>query len=294
MKTNEVILQMHPLSCHLALLLRRAPPGSLGSVAGWGLWGERWLSLDVSPRAFFWFDQGLKPGNSFCFPVLLDDSFCFLSLFFFTTGRLERRWLTSKFCWTCQLIDLCVLFFKLWISFELCVHLTWHNCIWYLFHQSKHKAIVHLSSFPTWSHSTHRRIQAWGPTPPTPSSGGGPAPPSSCRARSAPRRAAHAHAHLHVQPGCHPVEAGEAGWGGAEGLCGGRWPYRTFHQGPIFVCPRPEAWIFSCQFPNIAGLPFLGVIHRWDLHPHFIVVIGKMNTWQNCQIFPVNSCKWGL
>ena len=62
-----------------------------------------------------------------------------------------------------------------------------------------------------------------------------------------------------------------------------------FHQGHIFVWPRPEAWIFSCQFPNIAGLPFLGVIHRWDPHPHF--VIGKMNTWQNCQIFPVNSCK---
>ena len=42
-------------------------------------------------KGIFWFDQGLKPGDSFCFPVLLDDSFCFLSLDFFTTGRLERR-----------------------------------------------------------------------------------------------------------------------------------------------------------------------------------------------------------
>ena len=41
--------------------------------------------------------------------------------------------------------------------------------------------------------------------------GGGPAPPSSCRARSAPRHESPGHAHLHAQPGCPPVEAGEAG-----------------------------------------------------------------------------------
>ena len=82
------------------------------------------------------------------------------------------------------------------------------------FHQSKHKAIVHLSSFPTWSHSTHRRIQAWAPHhrrhhPKTP--GGGPAPPSSCRARSAPRHESPRHAHLHEQPCRAPEAAGEAG-----------------------------------------------------------------------------------
>ena len=41
--------------------------------------------------------------------------------------------------------------------------------------------------------------------------GGGPASPSSCRARSAPRHESPGHASVHEQPGCPPVEAGEAG-----------------------------------------------------------------------------------
>ena len=60
----------------------------------------------------------------------------------------------------------------------------------------------------------------------------------------------------------------------------------------FFLWPRPEAWILSFRFPNIGWIAVLGVIHCWDLHPHFIVVIGKMKIWQNCQIFRVNSCKW--
>ena len=299
MKTNEVILQMQPLSCHLALLLRRAPPGSLGSVAGWGLWGERWLSWTFHQGHFLVWPR-LEAWRFFLFPGIVGWFFLFSEFGFFTTGRLERRWLTSKFCWTCQLIESSTFAFYS-SSFEsalnyVCIlHGTIVFDIFFINPNTKplfiflpfpHGHIVLTGgSRPGAPH--HRRHH-----PKTP--GGGPAPPSSCRARSAPRCESSAHAQLHVQPGCHPVEAGEARRGGAEGLWGERWPYRTFHQGHIFVWPRPEAWIFSCQFPNIAGLPFLGVIHRWDLHPHFIVVIGKMNTWQNCQIFPVNSCKWGL
>ena len=64
-----------------------------------------------------------------------------------------------------------------------------------------------------------------------------------------------------------------------------------FTKGIFFLWPRPEAWILSFRFPNIGWIAFLGILHCWDLHPHFIVVIGKMKIWQNCQIFRVNSCK---
>ena len=56
----------------------------------------------------------------------------------------------------------------------------------------------------SWPGAPHHRCH-----PETP--GGGPAPPSSCRARSAPRCESSAHASVHEQPGCPPVEAGEAG-----------------------------------------------------------------------------------
>ena len=46
----------------------------------------------------------------------------------------------------CQLVELCVLFFKFWI---MCTF-TWYNCTWHLFHQSKLKAVAHLSSLSTW------------------------------------------------------------------------------------------------------------------------------------------------
>ena len=170
MKTNEVILQMHPLSCHLALLLRRAPPGSLGSVAGWGLWGERWLSWTFHQGHFLVWPR-LEAWRFFLFPGIVGWFFLFSEFGIFHNGKIGTKMTHIQILLNMSTHrPFCVLFFKLWISFELCVHLTWHNCIWHLFHQSKHKAIVHLSSFPTWSHSTHRRIQAWGPTPPTPSS----------------------------------------------------------------------------------------------------------------------------
>ena len=56
---------------------------------------------------------------------------------------------------------------------------------------------------------------------------------------------------------------------------GGDLPGGGFSGQFFFVWPRPEAWILSFRFPNIGWIAFLGVIHCWDLHPHFIVVIGK-------------------
>ena len=219
MKTNEVILQMHPLSCHLALLLRRAPPGSLGRMQV-EVFGVRGDFPGRFTKGIFWFDQGLKPGDSFCFPVLLDDSFCFLSLDFFTTGRLERRWLTSKFCWTCQLIDLFAFYsssFESAFNYVCILHGTIVFDIFFINPNTKplfiflpfpHGHIVLTGgSRPGAPH--HRRHH-----PKTP--GGGPVSPSSCRARSAPRHESPGHASVHEQPGCPPVEAGEAEWGWAE------------------------------------------------------------------------------
>ena len=64
----------------------------------------------------------------------------------FANGRLERRWRTSKLCWNVNSSNLCVWFFKFWI---MCAF-TWYNCTWHLFHQSKLKAVAHLSSLSTW------------------------------------------------------------------------------------------------------------------------------------------------
>ena len=210
----------------------------------------------------------------------------------FANGRLERRWRTSKLIMLkCQLVELYILFFKFWI---MCAF-TWYNCTWHLFHQSKLKAVACRCPpfFP------FHMVLAGGPRPgarlhrchpETP--GGGPAPPSSCRARSAPRCESPRDAQLHEQPCRASAAAGEARWGGPEVFGEERWPsWRTFFRGIFFVWPRPEAWILSFRFPNIGWIAFLGVIHCWDFHPHFIVVIGKMKIWQNCQIFRVNSCK---
>ena len=77
--------------------------------------------------------------------------------------------------------------------------------------ESKLKAVAHLPSLSTWYSQADPGLQAPHHRchPETP--GGGPAPPRSCRERSAPRCESSVHAQLHVQPGCHPVEAGEAG-----------------------------------------------------------------------------------
>ena len=65
---------------------------------------------------------------------------------------------------------------------------------------------------------------------------------------------------------------------------GGDLPGGSFSGAYFFVWPRPEAWILSFRFPNIGWIAFLGVIHCWDLHPHFIVVIGKMKIWQTAKL----------
>ena len=107
-----------------------------------------------------------------------------------------------------------------------------------------------LFTFLPSPHGTRRRIQAWGPNhgrhPETP--GRGPAPPSSCGARGATRGESPRDAHLHEQPRGAPGKAGEAGWGGADGLWGERWRSWTFHQGHFLFGQglRPE---FSFCFP---------------------------------------------
>ena len=90
MKTNEVILQMHPLSCHLALLLRRAPPGSLGSVAGWGLWGERWLSWTFHQGHFLVWPR-LEAWRFFLFPGIVGWFFLFSEFGFFHNGKIGTK-----------------------------------------------------------------------------------------------------------------------------------------------------------------------------------------------------------
>ena len=66
-------------------------------------------------------------------------------------------------------------------------------------------------------------------------------------------------------------QQGKLAEAGLRSLDGGRWPsWRMFFRGIFFVWPRPEAWIRSFRFPNIGWIAFLGVIHFWDFHPHFI------------------------
>ena len=65
----------------------------------------------------------------------------------FANWRLERRWLRSKFEMS---IHRPVCFILRTPNFELSVHFTWYNCTSHLFRQSKHKAVVHLSSLSTW------------------------------------------------------------------------------------------------------------------------------------------------
>ena len=80
-------------------------------------------------------------------------------------------------------------------------------------------------------------------------------------------------------------QQGKLAEAGLRSLDGERRPsWRRFFRGIFFVWPRPEAWILSFRFPNIGWIAFLGVIHCWDLHPHFIVVIGKMKIWQTAKL----------
>ena len=119
-------------------------------------------------KGIFWFDQGLKPGDSFCFPVLLDDSFCFLSLVF--SQREDWNEDDSHPNFVEHVNSSTFVFYS--SSFESALNYVCilHGTIVFDIFFINHKAHFHFSSFPTWSHSTHRRIQAWGPTPPTPSS----------------------------------------------------------------------------------------------------------------------------
>ena len=165
-------------------------------------------------KGIFWFDQGLKPGDYFCFPVLLDDSFCFLSLVFSqredwneddSHPNFVEHVNSSTFAFYSSSFEsalnyVCILHGT--IVFDI-FSINPNTKPLFIFLPFPHGHIVLTGgSRPGAPH--HRRHH-----PKTP--GGGPAPPNSCRARSAPRCESSAHARLHVQPGCHPVEAGEAG-----------------------------------------------------------------------------------
>ena len=254
MKTNEVILQMHPLSCHLALLLRRAPPGSLGSVAGWGLWGERWLSWTFhqdSPRAFF----GLT--KAWSLEILFVSRYCWMILFVFWVCFFHNEKIGTKMthiqillnmsthrplCFILQALN------QLWImcaSYMAQLYLTSFSSIQTQSHCS--------SSFPTWSHSTHRRIQALGPTPPTPSSQVARRRPCTAELWQGTKRTS---VRITRWP---PWTTWRAFWKSRGswlrpgwGLPGERWPsWRTFHQGHFFVWPRPGFVLFN--FPVLLG-----------------------------------------
>ena len=167
----------------------------------------------------------------------------------FANGRLERRWRTSKLCWNVNSSNFA--FYS--SSFELCVHLHGIIVLDIFFINPNSRPLPTFLPFPhgtggSWPGAPHHRCH-----PETP--GGGPAPPSSCGEGSAPRHESPGHAWVHEQPGCPPVEAGEAGWGGAEvfgvrgDLPGGRF------SGAYFLCGeglRPGFVLFD--FPVLVGL----------------------------------------
>ena len=140
---------------------------------------------------------------------------CTLRLEFICKWKIATTMTHIQIMLKCQLVELRVLFFKFWIMSIMCAF-TWYNCTWHLFHQSKLKAVAHLSSLSTWYSQADPGLQAPHHRchPETP--GGGPAPPSSCRVGSAPRCESPRDAHLHEQPRDPSGKAGEAGWGGAE------------------------------------------------------------------------------
>ena len=149
-------------------------------------------------------------------------------------GRLEGRWPRPKLCWN---VDLCALLFELWTLNYLC-SLHGNNCVWHLFHQSKHKAVVTFLLFP---HVTRRRIQAWGPT----TGAIRDARPRPCTAE--PLRGAKRCSGRITRRRFGPWTTSRASWSSRESWqrrgrksFGWRWRSWTFHQG-YFVSPRSEA-----------------------------------------------------
>ena len=164
---------------------------------------------------------------------------CTLRLEFICKWKIGTQMTHIQIMLKCQLVELCVLFFKFWIVLD----------IFFISPNSRP-----LPTFLPFPHGTRRRIQAWGPTPPVPSrdASGGPAPPSSCSKGSSVWCKSSVHADLHEQPGDPSGKAGEAGWGWAEAF---GWREVTFledasHFYTFLVWPRPEACIFFL-FPGI-------------------------------------------
>ena len=147
-------------------------------------------------------------------------------------GRLERRWHTSKYIQImlkCQLIELCVLFFKLWI---MCAF-TWYKIVLDIFFispkESKLKAVAHLSSLSSLHGAIPRRPRRRRPS--TAELLEGSTTPIH------PRR---------FSPWTAYSAAGEAE-AGLRSL-GWRWPSWTFHQG-IFWFGQGLKRGFSFCFP---------------------------------------------
>ena len=137
----------------------------------------------------------------------------------FANGRLEQWWRTSKLCWNVNSSNFAFdsSSFESALNYVCILHGTIVFDIFFINPNTKplfiflpfpHGHIVLTGGSRPWA-PHHRRHH-----PKTP--GGGPASPSSCRARSAHRHESPGHASVHEQPGCPPVEAGEAEWGWAE------------------------------------------------------------------------------
>ena len=162
---------------------------------------------------------------------------CTLRLEFICQRKIGTTMTHIQIMLKCQLVELCVLFFKFWI---MCAF-TWYYCTWHLFHKSKLKAVAHLSSLSTWYSQADPGLQAPHHRCHPEMPGRGPALPSSCRARSAPRCESPRDASVHEQPGEPSGRAGEAGWGGAEVF---GWREVTFLEGVslrAFFC-LAKAW----------------------------------------------------
>ena len=166
----------------------------------------------------------------------------------FANGRLERRWRTSKLCWNVNSSNFA--FYS--SSFELCVHLHGIIVLDIFFISPNSRPLPTFLPFP---HGTRRRIQAWGPTPPTPSSQDARRRPCTAEILQGTKRTSVRITRTRWPPWTTWRSFWKSrgswlrpGWG----LPGERWPsWRTFHQGHFFVWPRPGFVLFN--FPVLLG-----------------------------------------
>ena len=134
--------------------------------------------------------------------------------------------------------------FLFWISLILCAFYFVFDII---FHQSKHKAVVHLSSLSTWYSQADPGLQAphHGCHLETP--GGGPAPPSSCSKGSTVWCKSSVHADLHEQP-CRAPGAAEQGKLAEAGRRSLGWEVTFLDVSPRAFFGLAKAWSLKILF----------------------------------------------